>query len=571
MPNQFLLRNSIVPFTLDDIIEKLESTESNVQFLDFSQILINPQQIVDEELGDYQVSHIRDVDLLRLAQALQKNTSLITVEICGSDSTRSLEWTELGARAIGAALKDHPTLKSLRIDLNTYQITENEIIGFLDILTGTAHIETFSVEVYCSNDAFILALGDALHQNISLKRIRIQGQVSSNQVLSSQAIQRLTAGIGFEKQLTALHLAYLNLGDTGALALTQHCSQLTTLTQISLDQLRISAVGIGALMPLLTTNKDLTELDLSNNPLQLTGIQQLMNALALMPFLKKLTLEDTHLNTDAIDYLVSQWRNSRLAISDLSLNSNRTTNIRSIYQLIEGNTYLKKLDLCFWDINDKEMGLLLPLLADTDRCHLEKFSFSGNQKLSGATYNAILETLNKNCFITLAPPRHHVATREANERNRDNICTLHQQRCLNQMVDLAQGYASSFTSDKVHFSKLPLDTLFLIMTMLYGKEVQGMDVLLCSRLIFNNFITRRHLINENQYAPANSGTAAYGKKSDLEQWWSTSIPSEDRDHSQQLTLFRHHSNLRIFSQLPEYKMPVEEAKPSSPQRSCSVM
>src|SRR5205823_1354745 len=130
------------------------------------------------------------------------------------------------------------------------------------------------------------------------------------------------------------------------------------------------------------------------------------------------------------------------------------------------------------------------------KCHLEDISFSGNQVLTSGTYNLIATTLNKNGFIAMHPPLNEKPIRAANRNNRKNIITLNQQRCLNQVIDLAHAYTAPSMSKKINFSSIPMDAMLIIMNMLYGKEIQGMDTMLCTRLILSNFVTRSVLISE---------------------------------------------------------------------------
>jgi hypothetical protein len=67
--------------------------------------------------------------------------------IDGTDSCYSLDWTAEGARAFGEAIKDHPTLKTLVVNLKTH-LDEEKIIGFLYGLTGSAEINSLHVDVY---------------------------------------------------------------------------------------------------------------------------------------------------------------------------------------------------------------------------------------------------------------------------------------------------------------------------------------------------------------------------------------------------------------------------------------
>ncbi len=142
---------------LDVAIERLESNEQEWTHLRLGCITMNTT------IGyEMEVSHIHDDDLIKLSKAITNNNTLSHVVIDGTDSTRDLKWTNQGAQAIGEALKNHPNLQFLSINLATFKIKSDEIEGFLIALTGTASIRYFNLEVYCSNDIFHQYLANCL-------------------------------------------------------------------------------------------------------------------------------------------------------------------------------------------------------------------------------------------------------------------------------------------------------------------------------------------------------------------------------------------------------------------------
>src|SRR5438046_1427443 len=95
-------RNPYEKISLDVTIEILQSNDPQWDCLTLSCISINLVQRQGREL-----SCITDNHLIQLAQAIIQNKTLRHVDINGIDPSRSLEWTAIGAKALGKSLKDH--------------------------------------------------------------------------------------------------------------------------------------------------------------------------------------------------------------------------------------------------------------------------------------------------------------------------------------------------------------------------------------------------------------------------------------------------------------------------------
>ncbi len=526
-------------------IERLQSNDPKWDCLNFSKILINPR-LVHLDDDEMVVSHITDDDLIELAAALTTNTTLSTFEFNGTDSTRSLEWTALGASAIGQALKDHPNLSNLSIDLTTFDITENEIIGFLEALTGKAAIRNLRLSVYCISNEFILNLGDILLQNTKLNRIYIQGQsLQNNLPLHSDSVKKLAEGLAFQKNLKSLTLYSLNLGDSGATHLVSPIAGMN-LSKLTLDKVGLSAEGIRELAPAIELNRELTHLNFGNNRLGLPGLQALMLGLPSLIFLESLDLDDTKLDHEAIHYLAREWRRLKLSISNLSLASNKITeeSIAAIHHLIDGNSSLRELRLDFCELSSEQLGVLAPLLSNAERCHLELFSFGGSSPFILKDYRKIAEILERNRLIQLYPPLHHENIRKGNHSNKENILMKHQQRCLNQIIQIANAYTALTDPSKPSLlSNLPFDTILAIIFMLYGDNIKGINIDFSSRLILENFIMRRKLINENVYDHEE-------KEPEIKKWWKTSLEIVVEGRPQTKMLFQANPRAALFYKDP---------------------
>lgn len=508
--------------------------------------------------GALDVSPISDEDLIQLAEAIKKSTTLTHVIIHTTDPA-TLEWTAAGTKAIGQALKDYPSLQSLRICLDTDRIAENVSIGFFDALTGSAPLHALDLHVFNLNSQFLHTLGDVLLRHLTFKTIVLRGSDNNPHSAppSTDSIDHFFNGLSAQKSIEQLHLESVYIGDEGTFCLARHLANTSTLNKLKLSDIGLSAAGIKALNPIIQRNHNIRQLDLSHNDLGLKGIQQVISILPSLIFLQSLSLISTNLNEQATRYFVNQWRALSLTIRTLLLDHNRIT-AASLYQLINGNVHLKYLSLFGSDFNDKEVAVLAPLLSHSRRCHLEEIAIG---KITD--YERILAVLKANVFIAIFPekfdPRIGMSICDSNQLNRKFISMRYRQRCLDQAIDIANAYRAPSSAQKMHFSMLPSDALLIVMSMLYGNTVERMNVALCTLLILNNFSMRRELIKKGQYNPNE-------KPPKIGQWWSQSIG----DHGEkQKTLLQHNRYASLFSEKAAY----EESKEveGSATLACSLM
>jgi hypothetical protein len=472
-------------------------------------------------------SSITDEDLIQLANAFKANNTIKQVTICidtRSEHYHSLKWTEVGAQALGEALRGHPSLMKFEVDLmGADSVSTNQIIGFFEAITGETSIISFVLNLpialsYLDYEIILSGLGDALLENKTLKEIKITGRIRGPQ-LSINSMGNFFLGLVENKALETLELHHLNISDEGVIPLASSLNKVAT----TLKKLEVYDAGITKL-DFFQANRNLRELDLSRNPLQFEGIEQLMAILPNLIFLEKLNLSKARLNIKATNYLVQKWREFQLTISELNLDANAITTA-TLCSLINGNSYLKTLHVGY--LGEEDIKKLLPFLSDR-RCSLERFDFGGAsmrgdtiQGLTPKTLSNLLAILNSNKFINIYSDTS--LTKELvvmNTQNAKHIRIRAQQRALNVAIQIANAYTAFFKPETVNFSCLPFDTILTIMLMLYGNDIQGMDVLLCMQLIVDNFTKRRDLIVKGEYIPSNEPT--------IKQWWSQSIERQNQ-------------------------------------------
>ena len=558
--------------SLDTAIERLNSNDPVWDMLVLNDIVMNPTPATGFG-GTWLVSHIRDHDLQMLAEALRANTTIRSIVIDGTDSTRSLEWSEIGARAFGEAIKNHPKLTRICLGMSTFAIKEKQIIGFLYCLTGSAKINFLGVDVSCDSSKFMDELGEILLTRSSLEFIYIQGSPERKRKEEKSSV-KFASGLGKQIALKHLDLSCLQIGDSGIADIAH------SLTTSSLQSISFRSCGITRtthVCAIVASNPNLAALTLSNNPLNTVAIQQLSCALPLLKNLRCLDLNDTGLNKNSLMFLVEVFLKHQLAISRFNIDSTKIDgdSIDIVIKLIDGNLQLKHLYMNFCGISDSHINKMKAILMNPLRCQLETFDFSGNLQLSEKTYGALLDILRRNEFMCdLGPPLHSEEHREAISINLKKKDQRERQAFINTMVTLSQAYHAKPTTDtrRVHLGLIPQAVFINIMQFL-GENTPGMkprDVYLCNRLIIENFGKRRDLMDAKTYDPATETLKDMEYKSEqgIGRWWSQSIVL-GKDGTVK-RIFKHADKAVFFRSESENKDSTG-SRPATEQRKCIIM
>jgi hypothetical protein len=423
------LIGAIMRTTITTVIEQL--TRNELTHLDLKNILANPRN--DPYVGE--VSCYRNEDLIQLANAVQANTSLEKFTIRGLDSSCITSWTEIGARALGNALKDHPNLNHIYIDLSTFVLEDKDIIDFILSVTGSAPLKTLYFMFYCDSEAFINQLGALLEQNTSLEHITIQGRVKNDSIYSEQTLMAFARGFS-NKTMSSLKINYLSLGNKGINYLIEQLT-LTELKHLTFRDCRFTSDAFPLWNELFAENK-LLSLDLSGNSLFTAEAQQPMAFLHCFPSLQNLSLRGTGIEANTLRQLVMLLTMNRsITALDISESKLDLTCMYYLKELIEAKTSLKGLSMDFCNINDEQVATLYPTLNNPQLCHLQQISFSGNQKLSATTYNSLLSILKNNFYLgEISPPRHYPQLKVATKLHK----IRKQSQFINEAMELANGF-----------------------------------------------------------------------------------------------------------------------------------
>src|SRR5579872_4734145 len=210
---------------LENIIEALTTNNPEMKKLNFQSILVNPTIKTDPDGSQQIISHIKDEDLQLLAEAIKENTTLEHFEIHYLDSTFSQEWTHVGSEAVGDALKNHPKLRYVSLNLGRYSSYRafqfGILFGFLKCLAGNAKIEAldlcFSTTFERDSPKALNEIGEFLSKSQSpcLKEIYIQGCTSKSEHIYPVSLTSFVEGLAIHKDLEVIKFNNLRLGDTG--------------------------------------------------------------------------------------------------------------------------------------------------------------------------------------------------------------------------------------------------------------------------------------------------------------------------------------------------------------------
>ncbi len=523
-------------YYLDDLIKKLQSnnhdfTQFYLHTLDLKRENVDVIENQPPQIRQNYYCHINEKSLTRLCQALQQNTTLQKVSF--NDIDRDLfrmKWRVEDAEAIGAALKNHPTLKEVYIEFDI-DADPYAILGFLQCLTGSAPIESLYLHMHCRYNIprdFMKKLGDLLFENHSLKSIRID---SSNLFLPvHNCVEEFGMGLVKNKSLENLNLRNFDMTYEDMLLWMDILKEMSSLKHLSLQE-SMSSNFMPALSNVLKNNPGLEKLNLSSNAVNEAEFQFLIDALPFLPQLKTLIIDKifdkvSHIPLESLAKVIKQFS---LKIENLHIVQiyNGKNYYQHVDQLLEDNLYLKNLFL--GNVPEKIIEKCLPLLEDKSKCHLRNLCFANDAflRLKDSTYVGLVDAMyaNENIFIT---PQ--VSGKFSNAFTIASINNVKRakEKFLHQSIELANAFYAK-PSVKKSLADLPLEILYIISKMVWSPAdsfMQPVNLMFYHQLHLQNFSTRRKLIEEKKYDPR--------KKSDIHQWWSRDLISPGKN----ITLFK---------------------------------
>ncbi|HEX2549355.1 MAG TPA: hypothetical protein VHM20_05975, partial [Gammaproteobacteria bacterium] len=260
------------------------------------------------------------------------------------DLSVEVEWTPEQTCAVGHALKNHPTLEKIDIEISR-EAKPNVIVNFLQCLTGSAPIKTLHLKLHENVDeSFLNEIGKIFLKNTSLKEIRI-ALSDIHQDIFKNSLAEFFEGLVHIPSLKELCLKNFSAADDNLKIL----HKMHSLKKLTLDSMNCTDESMVILSDILKVNLNIEFLDLSANPLDALGIKILADTLPFLPFLKYLRLDNIILpmqNSEGFDYLAAIFKQHGLKVEYLHIEQrvdNRFYSAQGLQDLISDNRYLKKL------------------------------------------------------------------------------------------------------------------------------------------------------------------------------------------------------------------------------------
>ena len=400
-------------------------------------------------------SYLNTSVLVAISKQLAKKRDLRTLIM--DDKTygvRTLEWTKEGTPQFVQSIKDHPSLNSLTLEMNSLRLYEEEDFAVLDCLTGAAVIRQLKIIVYGNYDVFLNGLGKRLQSRDSIEEIDLDIE-SPDQRKTPSPITEFIQGIARQRNLRKLSLFDPSLENyTKSLAeALSHTPHLEVLS-LSLDAYHWGKLPLNEIIPVVVRHRNLTELDLHQNGLVRSDFEPLSKLLPSLPLAVINLSGNKHLK-DSMDCVVSF-----------------ITNISSLRGFV-----FKKCEL-----EDQHFAPLVPVLKDFRKCQLDYIDCHDNA-LTRATYvelqNALL--LNKWLNINIEPHSDYPAFRrnykiDLDPDNARNYQNTIQRRLSHSILALAQGHAPLFSQKKRKASFADIsDDMLLTIFLFVGLGKQQRD------------------------------------------------------------------------------------------------
>ena len=516
---------------LKEVVDTLSSNDPNFKTLTLMQLVMSQTMSNSRSL---RVDETEKIDknvlvlLNRLVNAIKLNRTIENFAFCyfPQYKYKSLNWSKEGLIAIGNALKNHPTLKTLYLDFTPERIQAEQICELLVASTGKANIESLHIVIYKDTFDFLPKVGEFLAKNRTLKKIIILiSHVADAADLKYQdeALSTFAKGLG-NKPLREIELVYLNLSGFGIKAVANALSKDGGLESLEFRFCNLTDECVPSLADIIKGNRKISQLDLSYNPLTSAGIIELANLLPLLPLLKKLRLKEIILKHEELAHLAEIWVKYNLKIRELVISVGLDANsIEAIIKIINCNKYLKSFACSKNGITARTPSLkkLEKFLSDPSKCQLEEFLFLENTIVDEHLLNTILQIQKSNVHLRkIAPSGAPVSFWEKSAQNNDIHYMNSQNRFVNNVMEACNIYFSEPADDNSpHVKMLPPEVFFIILCYL-GEGTLGMDehqIKECCQLIFDNFSNRRKLINDKGYVPISSSSVSVS----VSMWWST--------------------------------------------------
>ena len=265
------------------------------------------------QLLDISQNDISEFGITSLCSSLKSNTSLLTLIISlpktkgviyvnGEGSVCNMANKQLGdtgAQIVSALLYSNTNV--IKLDVSGNQIRDDGTIAISDCLKNNSMLQ--EIILSCNNISVVGAtkIAEIIQVNTTLQKLDISccgipddgAVVISESYKSNKTLQELITSWNNDQVIvntvdTFWNLSNKNIGNTGALIVSNLLHDNTMVKQLNISYNNISEDGAVAISCCLTNNSTLEELDMSGNDINQEAVEAVFNAIKLSSSLKRL-------------------------------------------------------------------------------------------------------------------------------------------------------------------------------------------------------------------------------------------------------------------------------------------
>ena len=273
--------------------------------------------------------------------------------------------TNLSINQFSEFIQRYPEQKFLSL---TNRYSEENRINYLNFCKNLTNIKKIMFQNFRFNETTSQLFNEILMNNENIQNIFIY----YNSFFYPEDIRNIIPGIEHNQNLIQLYLTQCNIGDEGAIALSEALSKSSNIAQIHLDENKIGELGAKAISEKLLEKVSLKKLILSHNLIDSEGAFHIGQYLGDAKGIQNLFINSNKIEDKGCEYL-SKGIEKNKTLVQLNINNNKITN--------EGIKYIAKALL------DKENFMVLSVadnkITDIEDELYKLFDWCKNVVISG--------------------------------------------------------------------------------------------------------------------------------------------------------------------------------------------
>ena len=238
--------------------------------------------------------------------------------------------TDLSINQYGEFIQKYINLTFLSL---TNRISYDNQINFLKYCKRLTNIKKIMIQNFKFFDEHSKLFNEILLNNKNIENIFIY----YNSILYPESIKNISSGIEHNKNLTQIYLTQCNIGDEGAIILSNALFTNFNINQIHLDENKIGEEGAKAISEKLLGKISLKKLILSHNLIDSKGAFYIGKNLAEAQGIQNLFINSNEIGDEGCEF-ISKGLEKNISLVQLNINNNGITNkgIKSIAKVMIG-------------------------------------------------------------------------------------------------------------------------------------------------------------------------------------------------------------------------------------------